>query len=226
MKPRGACNLACVSLVIVIAAGVWTHPARSADSDSVLLFDGRSTNGWMTNTGKPVPAENVQADGLNPHNSGGYLIVHEKPWGNFVLDFEYKLSKGCNSGVFIRVGDLKNPVYTGIEVAIDDTTGAGVHDTGAFYDLVAPTANAQRPTGEWNRMRITVDGPKLTVAVNEKLVSRIDLEEWPQPGKRPDGSSHKFRNVAIKELPRVGSIGFQDHGQDCWFRNIRIKPLP
>ena len=135
--------------------------------------------------------------------------MHEEKHGDFVLDFDYKLSKGCNSGVFVRVGDPKDPVNTGLEIAIDDTTGTGLHDPGAFYDLVAPTTNAQKPAGEWNHMTVTADGPKIAVRLNGKDVSAIDLDEFDEPGKRPDGSSHKFgkcrhqgpRPVGLPRLP-------------------------
>ncbi len=133
--------------------------------------------------------------------------------------------KGCNSGVFIRVGNLKDPVITGLEVAIDDTTGHGMHDSGAFYDLVPPCENAQKPPGEWNHMTITAKGPHIEVKLNGQTVSKIDLNRWTEPGKRPDGSKHKFGNVTIKDLPRSGYLGFQDHGQDCWYKNVRIKDL-
>lgn len=190
------------------------------------IFDGTSGDGWITNNDKkPLSKSNVQPDGLNPHGSGGYLVVHEKPRGDFVLDFDYKLSKGCNSGVFIRVGELKDPVMTGIEVAIDDTTGTGMHDPGAFYDLVAPRINAQKPQGEWNHMTITAKGPKIEVALNGETVSKIDLDQWTEPGKRPDGSKHKFTKVTVKDLPRSGYFGFQDHGKDCWYKNVKVKDL-
>ena len=81
---------------------------------------------------------------MNPHGTGSYLVVHETTVGDFVLDFDYKLSKGCNSGVFLRVSDLNDPVNTGIEVALDDTTGTGMHDPARLYDLVAPSENAQK----------------------------------------------------------------------------------
>src|SRR4051794_16944571 len=91
------------------------------------LFDGKSGTGWMRWDRKPLAASFVQPDGLNPHGTGSYLVVHEQKFADFVLDFDYKLTRGCNSGVFIRVGDLNEPVFTGIEVALDDTTGAGMH---------------------------------------------------------------------------------------------------
>ena len=96
---------------------------------------------------------------------------------------------------------------------------------GALYDLVAPTENAQKPAGEWNpHMTITAFGPKIAIVRNETEVSTINLDEWNEPGKpsRRD-PSHKFDGVAIGKLPRVGYIGFQDHGSDCWYKNIKIK---
>ena len=206
-----------IGLFLIAALG-------AAADDFITIFDGTSGDGWITNEPrKPLAKANVQEDGLNPHGSGGYIVVHDKPHGDFVLDFDYKISKGCNSGVFLRVGDLKDPVMTGLEIAIDDTTGTGMHDTGAFYDLVAPKVNAQKSAGEWNHMTITANGPKIAIRVNGQDVSSIDLDAFDQPGKRPDGSNHKFGNVTIKDLPRNGYLGFQDHGQDCWYKNVKIK---
>ncbi|MDR3637470.1 MAG: DUF1080 domain-containing protein [Isosphaeraceae bacterium] len=204
---------------------ICTTALIAAEPDFVTIFNGTTAKGWLTNGGKPLPASNVQTDGLNPHGSGGYIVVHEKPHGDFVLDFDYKLSKGCNSGVFVRVSDLKNPVMTGFEIALDDTKGTGMHDSGAIYDLVAPTTNAQKDAGEWNHMTITARGPKIAVELNGTPVSTIDLDRFDKPGERPDGSKHKFTEVTIKSLARSGYLGFQDHGQDCWYKNVRIKDL-
>ncbi|MDX2037736.1 MAG: DUF1080 domain-containing protein [Isosphaeraceae bacterium] len=216
--PKSIARSLPVLFVAALAAG-------ASKDDFVSIFDGKSATGWKTNVGKPVPAANVQPDGLNPHRSGGYLVVHEKTYGDFVLDFDYKLSPGCNSGVFIRVNDLKKPVQTGLEIALDDTKGHGYHDTGAFYDLVPPKKNAQKPAGEWNHMTITANGSVIDVVLNGERVSSIDLDSFDRPGKRDDGSDHKFKGITIKELGRSGHLGFQDHGGDCWYRNVRIKSL-
>ena len=199
--------------------------ALGADETFITIFDGSGSAGWKTNKGEALPSGNVQPDGLNPHGSGGYIVVHDQPRGDFVLDFDYKLSKGCNSGVFLRVGNLKDPVHTGLEVAIDDTTGTGVHDTGAFYDLVAPSKNTQKPVGEWNHMTITAKGAKIAVILNDVEVSTIDLDQWTEAGKRPDGTAHKFEKMVVKDLNRPGYFGFQDHGQDCWYKNVKVKDL-
>jgi hypothetical protein len=213
-------------LGIGFLAATLTLGASAADDDLKVIFDGASPKGWIINYGsKPLPAANVQQDGLNPHNSGGYVVVYETPVKDFVLDFDYKLSKGCNSGVFLRVGDLQDPVNSGLEVAIDDTVGTGMHDPGAIYDLVSPKVNAQKPAGEWNHMTITAKGPKVTVVLNGKEVSQIDQSQFTEPGKRPDGSSHKFSKVKIKDLEQKGYFGFQDHGQDCWYKNVKLNTL-
>ncbi len=206
---------------------IKTVPEEPVDEGFHTIFDGASGKGWMLcdNHKRPIPSGNIQRDGLNPRGSGTYLIVYDEKLGDFELDFDYKLSHGCNSGVFLRVSDLNDPIHTGIEVAIDDTTGSGMHDPGAFYDLVAPTVNAQKPAGQWNHMTITARGSKISVVLNEKEVSTIDLDQWNEPGKRPDGSSHKFEKVAIGKLSRTGYLGFQDHGEDCWFNRIQMRKL-
>lgn len=216
-------RFACLIALPLVSALVLTAIGRAADDAFQTIFDGQSPAGWMTNTGKPLPAANVQPDGLNPHNSGGYIVVYEKPVADFVLDFDYKLTPGCNSGVFVRTGDLKDPVMSGIEVAIDDTKGTSLHDPGAFYDLVAPKVNAQKPAGEWNHMTVTANGPRMSVTLNGKEVAQINLNQWTEPGTRPDGSKHKFTKVRMKDLNRPGYLGFQDHGSDCWFKNVKLK---
>jgi hypothetical protein len=195
----------------------------------ILLFDGKSLNGWTTDKKEPskVPVE----DGcINPHKCGGYMMIHEKQWGDLVLSLDFRISKGCNSGVFVRTYPL-TPVpgwdvgYNGIEMQVLDSTTAGMHDTGAIYDLVKPAKNAMNPAGQWNHAVITCDRNIITVELNGEKVTRMDLDEWTEPGKRPDGSEHKFTGLVFKERPRRGYIGLQDHGSPCWYKNIKLLPL-
>jgi hypothetical protein len=194
----------------------------------LLLFDGKTLNGWMTSSQKPSKRP-VEDRCINPHQCGGYMMIHEQQWGDFTLSLDFKISKGCNSGVFIRTFPLtprpgKDVGYNGIEVAIDDTPGAGYHDTGALYDLVKPAKAARKPVGEWNHLVVTCCKNLITVELNGEKITKMDLDEWTQPNKRPDGSGHKF-DIAYKNHPRKGYIGLQDHGQDCWFKNIKLLPL-
>lgn len=194
----------------------------------VLLFDGKSTDGWMNNkNGGDVPASNVEEASLNPFKSGAYVVMTKEKYGDFVLSCDFKVSKGCNSGIFIRTGNPKNPVQTGIEIQVLDSAGKskpGKHDCGAIYDVVPPSANPVKPAGEWNTMVITAKGPSLKVVLNGETVAEMDMDRWTEAGKNPDGSKNKFK-TAYKDMPREGHLGFQDHGKPVWFKNIKLKKL-
>lgn len=194
----------------------------------ILLFDGRTTEGWLDSKERPVPAKHVQEGALNPH-SCNYMLIHKEMYGDFKLSLQFKISPKCNSGVFIRTFPLKpregkDVGFNGIEVAIDDTATNGYHDTGAIYDLVSPKKNAMKPAGEWNNMLITCNKNLIAVEINGIEVTRMDLDQWPAINRRPDGSAHKF-DVAYKDHPRSGYIGLQDHGSDVWYRNVKLLKL-
>ena len=194
----------------------------------VLLFDGKSTDGWLDAKEQSVPATHVKDGMLNPHPCN-YMLIHKEVYDDFKLSLDFKISPKCNSGVFIRTFPLKpregrDVGFNGIEVAIDDTTTNGFHDTGALYDLVQPSKNAMKPAGEWNHMLITCDKSHVSIEVNGIEVTRTDLDKWTTANKRPDGSDHKF-DVVYKDHPRKGYIGLQDHGSDVWYRNIKLLSL-
>ena len=195
----------------------------------LLLFDGQTSSGWM-NSDRTTPRTPIVEGALNPHKAGHYMLVHTQQWENFVLSLDFKISKGCNSGIFVRTYSLsprpgKDVGFNGLEIAIDDTTRAGLHDTGALYDLAKPVRNAMKPAGEWNRMEITCDGSQIDVSLNGERVTHADLAAFTEANKRPDGSTHKF-DIAWRDHPRRGYIGLQDHGSPCWFKNIKLKPRP
>jgi hypothetical protein len=98
------------------------------------------------------------------------------------------------------------------------------HDCGAIYDLVAPTKNTMKPVGEWNHIEITCDKNKIKVALNGEAIAEMDLDQWAEAGKSLDGTKNKFAK-ALKDFPREGLLGFQDHGKPAWFKNIKLKKL-
>jgi hypothetical protein len=194
----------------------------------ILLFDGKTLDGWVTSSEK-ASKRPVEEGSINPHRCGGYMMVHKKKWENFILACDFKIAKDCNSGIFVRTYSLKprpekDVGFNGIEIQILDSKTAGYHDTGAIYDLVKPTKNAMKPVGQWNHIVITCNKNLITVELNGEKVNRMDLDKWTKANKRPDGTSHKF-DIAYKDHPRKGYIGLQDHGKDCWFKNIKLKPL-
>jgi len=194
----------------------------------LLLFDGKTLNGWMTSASQPSRRP-VEEDCINPHKCGHYMMVHTQQWSNFVLSLDFKISKGCNSGIFVRTSSLtprpgKDVGYNGIEVQLIDSATSDYYDTGAIYDLSRPSKNAMKPAGEWNHMEVTCRDSIIEVVLNSEKVNHIDLDQFTEPNKRPDGTAHKF-DTAYKQHPRTGYIGLQDHGADCWFKNIKLRPL-
>src|SRR5438270_12411912 len=180
--------LACLALVLLVPTLPAADNELSAKEKAdgwVLLFDGKTLDGWMTSSGKPSKTP-VEHGSINPHRCGGYMMVHKKQWENYVLALDFKISKGCNSGVFVHTSSLtprpgKDVGFNGIEMQILDSPTAGFYDTGAIYDLVKPTKNAMRPVGEWNHVVITCHDNLISVVLNGDAVTVMDLDKFTQP---------------------------------------------
>jgi len=217
MIRRIAWSMAALALVLPLAAGPLTgaeeKPAAEKEGFKPL-FNGKNLDGWTT-TGNWFVKDGLLRLEPRPGEKGwkrfdAYLWA-DKQYGDFVLDLEFKIQKGGNSGAFIRVKDRDNPVATGIEVQILDTHGkksVGPHDCGGVIGTVAPSKNMAKPAGEWNRMIITCQGPRLKVKLNGEEIIDCDLSE-----------------TSRKDRPMKGYLGFQDEAKPLWYRNIYIKPL-
>ena len=194
-----------------------------------LLFNGTDLSGWKCNNGKPIVAP-IENGSLVPYKSGGYIIIHEKQFENFVLKCDVKWDDPrCNSGIFFRVEDPKNPVNTGFEVQVMSGKKTGKHEFGAIYDLASTTKNNGKETGEWNSVEIRCYGPYINVKVNGEEVCAINCDKFDTPGKTPDGAKHKYKlnkkPRAVKDFARKGYHGFQDHGHKVWYKNVKLLPL-
>ncbi|MHC4877458.1 MAG: 3-keto-disaccharide hydrolase [Planctomycetota bacterium] len=194
-----------------------------------LLFNGQDLSGWKCSNGKPIQTK-VEDGSLVPYKSGGYLVIHEKRFGDFVLKCDVRWEDPrCNSGIFFRVDDLKNPVHTGFEIQVMSGKGTSKHDLGAIYDLAATSKNNGKPVGEWNSIEIRCQGPHISVKINDEQVSSINCDDFAEPGLCPDGKKHKFKlrgePRAVKDFARSGYLGFQDHGHKVWYRNVKLLEL-
>jgi hypothetical protein len=187
------------------------------------MFNGKDLAGWRTN---PTHLWYVDEQGVLTWKDAAIDLWTERQYGDFELNLEFKVSAGANSGLFIRTGDIKDNVQSGIEIQIYDSYGKApaVHHCGAVYDALAPRVNAERKPGEWNRMHVVAQGSKIEVTLNGQGVIDMEVERWSEPGKNPDGSKNKFARP-LKEFPRRGFIGIQDHHKQVWFRNMRIREL-
>jgi len=213
----------------VLAAADNQLTDAEKDAGWQLLFNGKDLTAWRCNNDKPI-ATKIEDGSLVPYQSGGYLIIYERQFSDFILKCDVRWEDlRCNSGVFFRVEDLRDPINTGFEVQVMAGNRTGKHDLGAIYDLVAPSRAAGRGIGEWNTIEIKCQGPQIRVAVNGAAVSEMNCDQFNQPGVCPDGQGHKFKlngkPRAVKDFARSGYIGFQDHGHKVWCKNVKLLEL-
>jgi len=189
------------------------------------LFNGKDLAGWQSAGGGKPSDKWVAKDRALVRTPGAGMIWTKERFGDFVLDLEFK-TEG-NSGIFFRTDDPRNCVQTGIEMQVyKRVNNPGRHSCGAIYDALAPNKEMTKD-GQWNHVTITARDNKITIVLNGEQIIDMDLNRWTQPHKNPDpdGSNNKFR-TPLKDFKREGHIGFQDHGANVWYRNIRLKPLP
>jgi len=161
----------------------------------------------------------------------GYIWTRND-YSDFALSLSYKLSEGANSGVFYRT-DKDNAVQGGFEIQLMDNEGFQKHKgakldarklNGSFYEGMAPSSDPSNPIGQWNTMTLVCAGPSVKVSINGTNIIDVNVDDWDTAGRNPDGTPNKFK-IALKDLPRTGRIGFQNHGQVVWFKDVKIRDL-
>lgn len=201
--------------LIILASAIALTAVHAAEDGFVEMFNGKDLSGWKTEGNWMIEDGNTLT--LRPRKGEWgwqryhHYIATEKPYGDFILDLEFKFDPKGNSGVFLRVGDLKDHVNSGFEIQILDTHGVenpGHHDCGGVIKTQGPSRNMVKPAGEWNRYVMTLKGSHLTVVLNGEEIQNLDLSK-----------------TAMKDRPMKGHISFQDEGKRVWYRNVRIKEL-
>lgn len=228
----------------------------------IYLFDGKDMKGWRGYGKDKIPARWVVDDGAIKFNGtgngeaqdkedGGDLIFAHK-FRNFELQFEWKVAKGSNSGVFYLAREVQSkdpqsgnwrmePIYISAPEAqildnenhVDARMGKDNNRKSmSLYDMIPAKPQNSKPFGEWNTSSIIVyKGTVLHAQNGENVVeyhlwtpqwtellqaNKFNEKDWPLAFELQN-------NLGGKE--REGYIGLQDHGDDVWFRNIRIKVL-
>lgn len=206
---------------LTFVLGVFAIGPRAADADEgwVTLFDGQDLAAWDNGADAAPAAGWVIEDGAAVRKQKAGDLWSKQAFGDFVLELEFK-TEG-NSGVFIRTGNPRDCVQTGLEMQVERPSAPGKH-TGALYDALAPSKNAA--VAGWNKVAITCRGSQVVIELNGERIIEADLDKWSEAGKNPDGTPNKYRK-ALKDFPREGKIGLQDHGAVVAYRNIRVKPL-
>lgn len=226
--------------LIAVFASLGFVFAADSEKEKVVLFDGENLDAWDYPEGSWEIAEDgsltcnmqeVTTKSGETKTRGMGDIWTKKEYGDFELTLSYKLSEGANSGVFYRA-DKDDHVHRGFEVQLMDNEGfQKTHGekeprklNGSFYDAKRPAAYPANPVGEWDTLTLKCVGPRVTCSINGVETFDVDVNDWPEVGKNPDGTSNKFK-VAIKDKPRRGYIGLQNHGQYVWFKDVAIRAL-
>jgi hypothetical protein len=164
---------------------------------------------------------------LRPGEVRGTWLVSEQEFGDFVLEFEIKLTEVGNSGVALRAPLQGDPAFAALEMQVADlryNRQAKEHElTGALYRALAPMKQVYKPT-EWNTFHIELQGSRLKATLNGEAIQEVDLSTLDQPTKRHDGSDAP----PVKDRPARGHIGFQHlsrNNEPVLIRNVRLKEL-
>lgn len=191
------------------------------DDGFTPVFDGKTLRGWRVIGGK-ADAWAVEKGMLVSLDKGGGWLGTEKPYDDFELRLEFRLSPGSNSGIYLRApGDASHISRTGMEIQLlDEThpTHAKIQDwqrTGAIYHVAAPKPGHNKAIGEWNTLAIRAEGPLVTIRLNGTEVVSDRLDKHPTLDAEHPG------------LKRAGGlIGLQSHNGRVEFRELVLKPIP
>jgi hypothetical protein len=192
-----------------------------AQNSKRALFNGKDLEGWQ----QVGPGSFVVKDGMMKTEGGmGMLWYTREKIGHATLRVVFKLTgKEADSGIFIRVPEKPTepwmPINRGYEVEIGDWPD-DYSCTGVLYTFTKALARPLKPTGEWNTLEITIDGPHTVVYLNAVKVT--DFEEGqPVPPKHP-GSIDPDRGPR----PDSGFVGLQNHlGSEVYFKEVSVEPL-
>ena len=194
-----------------------------------LLFDGHSTAGWRGWQMDSMPSGwGVREGALTRVRPAADIITTEK-FRNFELSLEWNVAPNGNSGIFYRASEDDDAIYwTAPEMQIlDDARHADGQSrltaAGADYGLYPSPAGVVKPAGEWNQVRILVDGNHVEQWLNGVKVVEYELgsPDWEAKVKASKFATHPRygRNAE-------GYIGLQEHEFRVAFRNIKIRVLP
>ncbi|MFO7369915.1 MAG: DUF1080 domain-containing protein [Bacteroidales bacterium] len=211
----------------------------------IMLFDGKSFDGWRGYGKDSFPAGGwvIDSNALKCNGSGrgeagsasGGDILYDKKFSNFHIKLEWRISEGGNSGIFYlgqedstfdfiwktapEMQVLDNAKHPDAQAGKD-----GNRQAGSLYDLIPAVPQNAKPAGEWNTAEIKVY--KGTVWHYQNGVQVLEYHLWtPEWNKMVADSKFPALNPKWAEVAAEGYIGLQDHGDDVWYRNIKIKEL-
>jgi hypothetical protein len=218
-----------------------TISEREAEEGWKLLWDGKTTNGWRGAKLDKFPEKgwSIEDGILKVHKSGGGEstnggdIVTTRPYKNFMLKVDFKITEGANSGIkyFVDTDLNKGPGSAiGCEFQIlddakhpDAKLGVNGNRTlGSLYDLIAAPKDKPFRGGFFNMAMVVVKGNHV-----EHWLNGIKIIEYERNNQMWNAlvAYSKYRDWPNFGNAEEGLILLQDHGDEVWFQNIKIKEL-
>jgi hypothetical protein len=214
---------AAVCLALISSVG-----AAEKQNDWKPLFDGKTTNGWRGFKKSDFPKQGwVIEDGVLHHQpkAGGGDIITDGSFDEFELTFDWKIAPGANSGLKYFIleerGQAIGHEYQLIDDASHPDAKHGIkRSTAAFYDVFPAKDAKTKPVGEWNQSRILVRGNHVEHWLNGSKTVDYELGS---PATKAAVADSKFKDIKGFGEKVKGHILLQDHGDEVWFRNIKIR---
>jgi hypothetical protein len=209
-------NRICLGCSLFFVASTMGHAIEPADEGLGFeaLSDGKTFAGWKQE-GNWV----IEDGAFSRVKAGGSLTYEVRPVpDDFELRFDWKVSKGCNSGVYYRPGQVEYQVLDDENSPYGENTR---QSAASLFFCMAPKKRAARPFGEWNSARILCKGSVIEHWLNEERVLSFDYTDpkW--------ASEVELLRIRGGDLTRRGGkLLLQDHGQDVSFRNLRMRTIP
>ena len=226
--------LSCLALSLSCLRAFGAEPNTLTDAEKVdgwkLVFDGKTTAGWLALGGKPFPSKGwTVSDGTLHHakGAGGGDIVTAESYEDFELTWDWKIGEGGNSGLKYN---LPNPtVAEGFEYQLLDDVkhaDAKIHDgtrtTASVYDLFAAPADKKlNAAGEWNSSRVLVKGNHVEHWLNG--TKTVEFEMGGDALKKAIAASKFNKPNSAFGLKTKSPILLQDHGDEISVRSVKIR---
>jgi hypothetical protein len=205
-------------LLFSLAAETFAGETRSTrlapESAFTSLTDGESFRGW-NQAGNWI----IEDRAFVRARPGGPLVYERLPVpDDFELRFEWKVTKGCNSGLYYRPGQVEYQVLDDANSPYGENPR---QSAGSLFFCMAPNRRAAKAYGNWNRGRILCKGTVIEHWLNEARVVSFDYTD-PRWANEIDLLRIRGGDLAA----RGGNFWLQDHGQEVAFRNLRLRSIP